>query len=496
MPSIRLGRLVAPLIALSLVSGCSERKPKAEEGPLELIELAAEPTAELVLAGETSQLAVRVRVSAGNLPGGDRPPLNLVLVMDTSGSMIGEPIEGARQAARDLIARLSPEDRIAIVAFHTRAEVVVPTMQMTPLGRAKADLEVRLLQARGTTDLQSGLAVGLDLVQQGHTAGSTDRIVLVGDGVPNDASQLPSLVARARASRIAITTLGLGVEFDDVLLADLALDTGGTYTFVDDVTQVAAVFDDEIVRMKQVVARNVVVTLTPGPGVSLEAVPGVEISGPSRVAWLGDLAAGEIRDVIVPLSALGRVDGAAVELVDVMLSYEDVVDNRGTRIDGAFVAARASADKAAVAASVKLPLEQARRRAAAASAILEAIRRARSGDVDGGLALLTTAEAETRAAAEQLADPELTAFAERMKELKKSLAAVAVALLDQIKQQEVQKELAYRIDGNAATAPAAMPAEAAELAPAARVFSSDRDVEVQIRSLQDEANLELRGRKR
>lgn len=491
MPPVRLASFVGSLVALSvipaLVSGCSERKPKAEEGPLELIELAAEPTAELVLAGETSQLAVRVRVSAGNLPGGDRPPLNLVLVMDTSGSMIGEPIESARQAARDLIARLSPEDRIAIVAFHTRAEVVVPTMQMTPLGRAKADLEVRLLEARGTTDLQSGLAVGLDLVQQGHTPGSTDRIVLVGDGVPNDASQLPALVARARASRIAITTLGLGVEFDDVLLADLALDTGGTYTFVDDVAEVAAVFDDEIVRMKQVVAQNVVVTLTPGPGVSLEAVPGVEISGPSRVAWLGDLAAGEIRDVIVPLSALGRRDGAAVELVDVMLSYEDAVDHRGTRIDGAFVAARASSDQAAVAASVKLPLEQARRRAAAASAILEAIRRARAGDVDGGLALLTTAEAETRAAAEQLADPELTAFAERMKELKKSLASVAVALLDQTKQQ----------DGNvrysAAIAPA--PAEAATATPA-RAFSSDRDVEVQIRAVHDEANLELRGRRR
>jgi Ca-activated chloride channel family protein len=487
MPSVRL---VAPLVALLtplvLVSACKDEKPKVEEGPLELIELAAEPTAELVLAGEPSQLAVRVRVSAGRLPGGDRPPLNLVLVMDTSGSMIGAPMEGARQAARDLIARLSPEDRIAVVAFHSRAEVVVPTTQMTPLGRARADLKVRLLQARGTTDLQSGLAVGLDLIQQGHTPGSTDRIVLVGDGVPNDATQLPALVQRARQARIAITTLGLGVEFDDVLLGDLALDTGGTYTFVDDATKVAAVFDDEIVRMKQVVARNVVVTLTPGPGVSLEAVPGVEISGPSRIAWLGDLAAGEVRDVIVPLSALGRRDGAAVELVDVMLSYEDAVDLRGTRIDGAFVSARASADKAAVAASVKLPLEQARRRAAAASAILEAIRRARTGDIDGGLALLTTAEAETRAAAEQLADPELTAFAERMKELKKSLASVAVAVLDQM----TQNELAFRIDGNAAAAEVAAPA------PAARVFSSDRDVEIQMRSVHDVANQELRGRRK
>lgn len=485
MPKVRLlVPLVALLTPLALVSACKDDKPKVEEGPLELIELAAEPTAELVLAGEPSQLAVRVRVSAGRLPGGDRPPLNLVLVMDTSGSMIGEPIEGARQAARDLIARLSPEDRVAVVAFHTRAEVIVPTMQMSPLARAWADLKVRLVQARGTTDLQSGLSLGLDLVEQGRTPGSTDRIVLVGDGVPNDATALPSLVERARRSRIAITTLGLGVEFDDVLLGDLALDTGGTYTFVKDATTVAAVFDDEIVRMKQVVARNVVITLTPGPGVSLEAVPGVEVSGPSRIAWLGDLAAGEIRDVIVPLSAIGRRDGAAVELVDVMLSYEDAVNQRGTRIDGAFVAARASADPKAVAASIKLPLESARRRAAAASAILEAIRRARAGDVDGGLALLTTAEAETRAAAAQLSDPELAAFAEQMKELKKSLASVAVAILLDQKNQ----------DGNGVVF-AAEAAEPVAAPAAARAFSNDRDVEIQIRASHDQANRELRGRK-
>jgi hypothetical protein len=185
-------------------------------------------------------------------------------------------------------------------------------------------------------------------------------------------------------------------------------------------------------------------------------VPGVEVSGPTRTAFLGDLAAGEIRDVIVPLWARGRRGGGAGEGVDGM----------------------------AVAASVKLPLEQARRRADAASAILEAIRRARSGDVDGGLALLTTAEAQTRAAAEQLADPELAAFAERMKELKKSLASIAVAMLDQQKNE----------DGNAVAAAAEQAAPAVAPAPA-RAFSNERDVEVQMRSLHDSANRELRGRK-
>jgi Ca-activated chloride channel family protein len=440
-------RLVLASIVLS--SACRSQPPPAAPPP-ELVEIAAESTAELVLAGSPSSLAVRVRVSAGRLPTGERPPLDLVLVMDTSGSMEGAPIAAARDAARELIARLAPDDQVAVVTFDSQARVVVPPLRMTPIARAWADLKVRLVEARGTTDLAGGLALALDQVDLGRRAGAIERIVLVGDGVANDATSIPALVARARQARVPVTTLGLGVDFDEQLLGALALDTGGGYFFAEDGGAIAKVFDEEILRLQEVIARNVVVTVRPGPGVTLEMVPGVEASGPARVAWLGDLSAGESRDVILPLSALARKAGAAVELVDVNVTWEDAITARGTQVATAYVSARTSTDASAVRASVKLPLEVARRRADAASAILDAIQRARRGDVAGGLAVLAEAEKATRLAGIALNDTELIAFAARMSELKKDLAQVAVAILD-------TAELYRDEAGAGAAAPAAMP---------------------------------------
>ena len=164
------------------------------------------------------------------------------------------------------------------MAERSGAEVVVPSVPGDPVARAWADYRLGRLEARGTTDLAGGLALGLQQVALGRQPGSIDRLVLVGDGVPNDATALPSLVEQARSSRVAVTTLGLGVEFDEDLLGRIALDTGGAYHFVDDAAAVAAIFDDELVRLRQVVARNVVLTLQPGPGVTLAPTPGVEAS--------------------------------------------------------------------------------------------------------------------------------------------------------------------------------------------------------------------------
>lgn len=468
------------LAVLALCACSSKTKPAQEEHDPQLVEVAAEATSTKVLAGEPAALAVRVRVSAGGLPSAKRPPLDLVIVLDTSGSMAGEPIAAARAAAADLIARLGPDDRVGVVAFDSRARVVLPTVRLSPVARVWAQMAIRRLEAHGTTDLAGGLALGLQLIEAGRQPDSVDRIVLVSDGVPNDEAALPSLIAQARQARVSVTTLGLGVEFDEALLGVVALDTGGAYHFVDEPATVATVFDEEIVRMRQAIARNVVVTLSPGPGVTLEFVPGVEASGAARVAWLGDLAAGEVRDVIIPLGVVARKDGAAVELVDVAVTWEDAALGRGAQSREAYVAATATRDAAAVLASVKLPLEVARRRAAAASAILEAIRRARGGDVAGGLAVLDAAEKETRAAAAELADVELGAFADRMQQLRRSLAQIAVASLDTLTQQQ--------------SAPAAAePTGAGSAAPRTYNVAEDRAVEVEMRKAHEEANTVLRS---
>ncbi len=387
-----------------------------------LIEMETEATAGLVPAAVDAQLAVRIRVSAGKLPGGDRPPLNLTLVLDTSGSMDGEAIVAARDAARDLVSRMADRDRVAIVVFHSTAEVLVPTTTLEPGARARIDEAIARVEARGTTAMAEGLQLGIQQATAGRVAGSIDRIVLLGDGVPNDPTLLPQLVATARDLRLPITALGLGIEFDPVMLGQIALDTGGVYRYLDAPEAVAQVFDDELLRMQQVVGRNLVLELRPGPGVALESMPGLTEAGTVRYAMLGDLSAGEIRDVIVPVSITGRRDGASVELLDAVLTFDDAVAASGQHRRTGYASAKASADAAAVAASVRVELAIARDRARAAAAILHAIALAQGGDLTGAYATLDAAEAEARRLADASGDDELRTLADRMKEVRGYLA--------------------------------------------------------------------------
>src|SRR5688572_31240714 len=113
---LRLGLL--SLLVPALLASCSGKKQRppgaalAISGDPQLVELAIDPTADKVLADQVGELAVRIRVSAAKLPPGDRPPLNLALVLDTSGSMEGDAIAAEKRAAQQLVDKLTVRDRV------------------------------------------------------------------------------------------------------------------------------------------------------------------------------------------------------------------------------------------------------------------------------------------------------------------------------------------------------------------------------------------------
>lgn len=436
-------------------------------GDPRLVELAVEPTADKVLAKEIGELAVRIRVSAAKLPPGERPPLNLALVLDTSGSMEGKAIEEEKRAARELVTRLTPRDRVSLVVFHSTAEILVPATSVTDKARKELAKAIDGITARGTTDMSSGLALGLQQALAGRVPQSIDRIVLLGDGVPNDPTPIPGLVAQAVQQHLSITTLGLGIEFDDQMLTKIATDTGGRYHYLDDPGQVAAVFEEELLKMRQVIGKNLALNLVAGPGVMLEPLGGFQPMGNGLYAVLGDLTAGEIMDVIVPLKVTGRRDGATVELIDATLTFEDATVGAGSLRRTGFASVHASADPAVVAASVKTQIALARDRAKANAAILDAIAHARAGDLAGAQKILEAAIGATRSALEIHDDPDLRRDLDKLETLRADLPELAAAAL-----RALQAEQQY-----AAGAGGAMPSPAA--APEA--------VERRARVMQDEA---------
>jgi Ca-activated chloride channel family protein len=390
-----------------------------------LVRMTVEPTVDLVRAEAAGQLAVRIRVEAPPLAAADRAALNLALVLDTSASMEGEAIDQLKRAAHAVVAQMADHDRLSLVTFSSKAVVALESTALAGPGRAAAEQAIDAIRATGTTDLASGIGLGLQQVTAHRAVGSIDRMVLVADGFPNDPAPIPSLIASASANAIPITTLGIGIEASDQMLGAIAKDTGGAYRYAPDATAVAEVFRKEVARMQTLVARDMSVRVVAGPGVELGSA--AWITGDARACriMLGDLAAGEVRDVFVPLAVPGHRAGLTVELVDVALGFVDALAGQAQTRE-AFVGVKASDDADALAAAVHVDVEQGEARAMASGAIITAINQARAGDLEGAREILTAAEHAARDAAARLDDAELIAIADRMVELTRDLMRMRV----------------------------------------------------------------------
>lgn len=380
-----------------------------------------------VRAGTTSELVARVRVGTQPLGRGIRPPINLALVVDTSGSMEGEPIEDAREASLALLDSLAEGDRLAVVAFSSTSEVLLPSTELDEDNLHELRERIGRMEATGTTDMAGGLAAGLQEVVAQFDPQGINRVVLLGDGVPNDESGIPALAQAAGERGIAITALGLGIEYNETLMGQIAQLSGGRFHYIEESAQVAQVFRNEVLRLERVFGRNAVVQLQPGPGVRIDSVVGqsvAEAGGAVRVL-LGELAEGEHRDVIVRLTVDGHREGASVELMDVHLTFDDAVSSAGTLERRVFLGARATADDQALSSGRNEEVEREAARVQAAAVTVEAIRVARGGELDRARAMLSEAEGRARAYADSTGDADVAAQASSMGVLRNALPSVA-----------------------------------------------------------------------
>lgn len=418
-------KTIASVTLLSLVVACT---PKPEGAALvadpNLVELDGAVSNTHVLADAPGEVLVRLRISSSELATSDRPPINLALVIDSSGSMEGEAIASARQAAVDVVDQLRDGDRLSVVTFDSEGQVVVESSELSTMRRASILARIGSIEARGTTGMTAGINLGLAELAKQQKPGHINRMVLLSDGIPNQPATVVAAVARAKQMAIPVTALGFGLDFDESLLTRIAQTTGGSFHYIEKPEQVAAVFVKEVARMQRVIAQNMIINLTPGPGLTIADVFGADIGrrgGAASVA-LGDISQGESRELIVKLTTSGRRDGAAVELLDALLTFDDAVAGAGRLRRKLYLSARSTTDTDAIAAGANPEVELSAARALAASATVTAVALARAGQLPRAQELLTTAKA---AAIEALArfeqDPELTALVAAMDELAKAL---------------------------------------------------------------------------
>lgn len=355
-------------------------------------------TAELdrgaLLQGQEQERYLVVEVAAPSLPGDLRRPVDLAVVMDVSGSMAGRgKMENARLAAAELVDSLQPQDRFSLITFSDQGRVLA---SLAPVRDAAAMKRlIQGIQPTGGTNLSAGVELGLDQLQDPSAEGIR-RVVVLSDGMANIGLTDPSELARLAGSRVeqgtSLSTIGLGLDYNEDLLTAMSDAGGGSYHFVDRPGQLAQIFQDELNQLGQVAAREARVQVRLPAGVKLVEVfgytPRMETDGYSVL--LGDLHGGEKRKVVARV----RVDAGVAEAMDIA-----AVDLRYRAAEGegeGRVAAQVRADlvreEALVQRSVNAEAGRAAAKAHAGGLLERSARSYSAGDLASNQAQLQEAE--------------------------------------------------------------------------------------------------------
>ncbi|TET51587.1 MAG: VWA domain-containing protein, partial [Anaerolineales bacterium] len=174
-----------------------------------------------------------------------RMPINLCLVVDRSTSMQGARLDSLKQAAHNIVDDLGENDSLAIVAFHDRAEVVLPSQTgvSSPLAKAK----ISTIRAGGGTEILRGLRAGLEELDRHHGDSVVSHLILLTDGQTyGDDDECVAEARRAGARHIGITTMGIGDDWNDALLDEMAAQSGGTAHYIASANQVRSLLQQRV----------------------------------------------------------------------------------------------------------------------------------------------------------------------------------------------------------------------------------------------------------
>lgn len=200
-----------------------------------------------------------------------REPLNFVAVLDVSGSMNGSKIQAAKDAVRQAAYRLQDGDWFSLITFSTDVRCPLEPRQIDGGYRRVIESALQEIQAGGQTALCGGLEMGIDRAEKRRL--KTNLVLLLSDGQANvGETGVEAVGKRALAARkkgITVSTLGVGNDYNEALMTEIALDGGGRFYHVANAAQIAAYLGGELGEVAALAARQAVVSFDLPAGAAL-----------------------------------------------------------------------------------------------------------------------------------------------------------------------------------------------------------------------------------
>jgi Ca-activated chloride channel family protein len=257
-------------------------------------------------------------------------PLNLSLVLDKSGSMQGKKIQNLREAAKRVVDRLGPQDTISIVAFSDRKYLIAKSQPVTD----KADLKKKIDRIRdgGGTAISGGMSQGLAELEKALAPDRVSRMLLLTDGQTfGDEKRCKKLGAKAGDKGIIVNALGLGDDWNEDLLDEIADASGGVADFIDAPDKIEAFFGNVVQSMQDTVVQNAEMVLRLASGITprqvWQVLPMISnlgyrpLSDRDVQVSLGELEKGQPRSLLVEM-LIGPRPAGRYRVAQAEVSYD------------------------------------------------------------------------------------------------------------------------------------------------------------------------------
>lgn len=316
---------------------------------------AAAESSVLRMGASQAFIGVGVDVPRGHVA--FRPKVAVGLLVDTSGSMAGAKIESARRAATTFVQSLVDGDVVGVDVFDDSARtVIVPTI-LDAETRPRILSAIAALGTRGSTNMFDGLTLSESHLAASPATHAVRRVVILSDGRANvgrsSAAELGNIAERGLAARVQVTSLGVGLDYDETTLNALAVRSSGRLYHIGDPQEMVATLQREVSLIGDTVASDASLEIVPAPGVRVLGAEGVHSTWNGRAFRipLGALFAGQHREALVRVALDGSESQTERPLASVRLVYRDPRDGGLERVKETVARVSFSSDPAAVARS-------------------------------------------------------------------------------------------------------------------------------------------------
>jgi len=263
-----------------------------------------------VLQGSDGTIGLNLTLQAGDAPAttsGEARNVDMVIVLDRSGSMKGRKINDARQAVLKLLSDLTPDDRFALVTYSDGVQIASALLNVTRSNRQRMAATVNGVRVGGGTNLGAGLQAGIDLLRSSHRSTNAAKVILISDGLANkgitDAQTLSGIAAVAVEREFAVSTVGVGAEFNEYLMTAIADQGTGSYYYLENPAAFAEVFQKEFLDARASIVNNLKIQIPLNDGINLVDAAGYPVSrlNGQAVFYPGSMHAGQTRKLYLTL---------------------------------------------------------------------------------------------------------------------------------------------------------------------------------------------------